>query len=120
MTEDEISESRRKNNVQVGSTRSNFVYCDLAKHLLAGGEPEVEISALGKAIADAVSVVEMLKNQGMVSVVKLYTCRGEEAAGKRRTTDKISITVAKSPDFDRIYAEQQSKRQTRASPQETE
>jgi len=96
------------------------VYCDLAKHLLAGGEPDVEISALGKAIADAVSVVEMLKNQGMVTVTKIHTCRGEEAAAKRRTTDKISITVTRSENFSRIYAEQQSKRVPRAPPQDSE
>lgn len=106
------AEPRRKNNVQVGSARSNFVYCDLAKHLLAGGESEVEVSALGKAIADAVTVVEMLKNQGMVIVTKIHTCRGMEAAGKRRSTDKISIHIIKSSDFDRVYAEQLEKRQS--------
>jgi hypothetical protein len=48
---------RPKNNVRVGSHKSNSIYADVAKHLLAGGEPEVTVTGLGSALADAVTVV---------------------------------------------------------------
>eukprot|EP01084_Bolivina_argentea_P101720 182322_1 len=98
-----------KHNVRVSGGRSKFVYADVSKHLLAGGEPFVEISALGVAIADAVAVAEMLKNQGMVTVSKIETSRGIEGA-KRANTDKISIHVVKAKGFDAIYQEQQAER----------
>eukprot|EP00455_Lapot_gusevi_P045187 TRINITY_DN5750_c0_g1_i3.p1 TRINITY_DN5750_c0_g1~~TRINITY_DN5750_c0_g1_i3.p1 ORF type:complete len:133 (-),score=42.78 TRINITY_DN5750_c0_g1_i3:339-737(-) len=102
---------RPKNNVQVGSQRSKFLYADLAKHLLNSGEPTVVISALGQAISDAVAVVEMLKNQGVVQVKQIYTSRGEEETARRRLSDRIEITVVKSADFDAKYAEQQKQRE---------
>jgi len=105
-------DDKLKHNVRVSSTKSKFVYADVAKHLLNDGEPIVELSALGAAIADAVAVAEMLKNQGMVVVKKIETSRGIVAA-RRATTDKISITVAKSKDFDGKYKEQQAQRETR-------
>jgi DNA-binding protein Alba len=104
---------RPKNNVQVGTQRSKFLYADLAKHLLHGGEAEVVISALGQAISDAVAVVEMLKNQGVVTVKSIHTSRGEEETARRRLSDKIEITVVKSADFAVKYAEQQKQREER-------
>jgi DNA-binding protein len=109
---------RPKNNVQVGSQRSKFLYADLAKHLLHSGESTVVISALGQAISDAVAVVEMLKNQGVVTVKQIYTSRGEEETARRRLTDKIEITVVKSADFDATYAEQQKQRDEKKATKE--
>ncbi len=102
---------RKSNNVQVGRQRSNFVYADLTKHLLAGGEQEVEVSALGAVIADAVAVVEMLKNQGLVTVTKIETSRGKEESAHRKFADKIAIWVTKAPGFDEKYKQQMADRE---------
>jgi len=105
-------DDKKKNNVRVSSNKSKFVYADVTKHLLNDGEAFVELSALGAAIADCVAVVEMLKNQGMVTVKKIETSRGVLNA-RRATTDKISITVIKAKDFDTKYKEQLAQRETR-------
>jgi DNA-binding protein len=105
-------DDKKKNNVRVSANKSKFVYADVSKHLLNDGEAFVELSALGAAIADCVAVVEMLKNQGMVTVKKIETSRGVLTA-RRATTDKISITVVKSKEFDAKYKEQQAQRETR-------
>jgi len=105
-------DDKKKNNVRVSSNKSKFVYADVTKHLLNDGEAFVELSALGAAIADCVAVVEMLKNQGMVTVKKIETSRGVLNA-RRATTDKISITVVKAKDFETKYKEQLAQRETR-------
>ena len=110
---------RKTNNVQVGKQRSNFVYADLTKHLLHGGEKEVEISALGSVIADCVAVVEMLKNQGMVEVVKIETSRGKDTQARRESTDKIAIWVKATKDFDTLYKKQMEERKEKEE-EETE
>ena len=112
------TESRRKNNVQVGSQRSKFVYADLTKHLLNGGEPEVELSALGFCVSDCVAVAEMLKNQGMVTVKRIETSRATDSNVRRHNTDKISIIVVKAPGFATKYAEQQKQREARKAEDE--
>ena len=101
---------RASNNVQVGRRRSNFVYADLAKHLLAGGEDVVEISALGEIIADAVNVVEMLKNQEMVVVTKIVTSAGAATEARKPDSDQISIFVSKAPGFKAKYDKQMEER----------
>lgn len=106
---------RPSNNVQVGKQRSNFVYADLTKHLLANGEKEVEISALGSVIADCVAVVEMLKNQGMVTVKKIETSRGTETHARRDSTDKIAIWVVPTPAFPELYKKQMEERAAKES-----
>ena len=103
---------RPKNNVRVGLQKSKALYADVTKHLLAGGESEVIISGLGSALPEAVTVVEMLKNQGVVSVKSIRTSRGQDESA-RRSADKIEITVVKTKDFDAKYAEQQKAREER-------
>ena len=110
---------RPKNNVRVGSQKSKFVYADVAKHLLAGGESEVVITGLGMAVSDVVAITEMLKNQGVVTVKSIQTSRGQDE-NARRTADKIEITVVKSKDFDTKYAEQQKIREERKAAKEAE
>ena len=104
---------RPAGNVQVGRGRSNFVYADLTKHLLSNGQEEVEISALGSIIADAVAVVEMLKNQKLVVVSKIETSRGAGTNARSESTDKISIWVKKSAQFETEYARQMAERKDR-------
>ena len=109
---------RPKNNVRVGLQKSKALYADVTKHLLAGGEPEVTVSGLGSALPEAVTVVEMLKNQGVVTVKSIQTSRGQDE-NARRTADKIEITVVKSKDFDTKYAEQQKIREERKAAKAT-
>ena len=111
---------RQKNNVQVSTNKSRFLYADITKHLLNGGEKEVVISALGLAIADAVGVAEVLKNQDMVSVTRIQTSRGEESSARSRNADKIEITVVKAKSFDAKYAEQQKQREERKAAKDAE
>jgi DNA-binding protein len=105
--------TRPDGNVQVGRGRSNFVYADLTKHLLAGGQKEVEISALGSIISDAVAVVEMLKNQGLVVVSKIETSRGAGTNARSATTDKIAIWVQRAPGFETEYERQMAERKAK-------
>ncbi|KAL7695668.1 hypothetical protein N2W54_004004 [Lotmaria passim] len=97
--------------VRVSSNKRKFGYVDYAKHRLHEGYPEVTISALGTAIADAVSVVELLRNQGVVKVKKIRTARSQFDDVRSTTTDKIEITLVKSADFDTIYEQQQKDRE---------
>ena len=110
---------RPKNNVRVGLQKSNALYADVSKHLLAGGESEVVISGLGSAVPEAVTVVEMLKNQGVVVVKSIRTSRGQDE-NARRSADKIEIVVVKAKDFDAKYAEQQKVRDARKAAKEAE
>ncbi|CAG9570941.1 conserved hypothetical protein [Leishmania major strain Friedlin] len=97
--------------VRVSSNKRKFGYVDYTKHRLHEGYPEVIVSALGTAIADAVSVVELLKNQGVVEVKKICTSRAQFDDVRSTTTDKIEVVVVKSPEFDAIYEQQQKDRE---------
>ena len=110
--------NRPDGNVQVGRGRSNFVYADLTKHLLANGQEEVEISALGSIISDAVAVVEMLKNQGLVVVSKIETSRGAGTNARSANTDKIAIWVKKAPGFQAEYDRQMKERKEKQDNEE--
>lgn len=105
---------KKENNVRVSGAKRKFVYVDYTKHRLAEGVPEIFISGLGSAIADAVSVAELLKNQGLVEVKQIRTSRGDAEAARNNYVDKIEITVVKSKDFDAKYAEQQKQREAAA------
>ncbi|EAN84475.1 hypothetical protein C3747_37g904c [Trypanosoma cruzi] len=96
--------------VRVGVDRRNFAYVDFTKHRLHEGKPEVIITGLGRAISDAVAVVEILKNQGLVTVKKITTSRGNVKSSSTSVIDKIEILVVKSKEFDSIYEEQQKRK----------
>ncbi|CCW61900.1 unnamed protein product [Phytomonas sp. EM1] len=102
-------------NVRVSANKRKFAYVDFTKHRLHEGVNEILISGLGSAIADAVSVTELLKNQGLVVVKKIHTSRGDVEAARLNYVDKIEIVVGKSPDFDSIYKEQQQAREAAAA-----
>lgn len=102
-------------NVRVGANKRKFAYVDFTKHRLHEGQTEVIISGLGTAIADAVSVVEMLKNQGLVDIKKIRTSRGDVEGARSNYVDKIEIIVTKSANFDKIYNEQQKAREEAAA-----
>ena len=110
-TEKKVDEVERpKNHVRVSGTKSHVLYADVTKHLLAGGEKEVVITALNSSISDAVAVAEMLKNFKLANVTKITTSRGQEETARRLTADKIEIVVSKAADFDKIFAEHEKER----------
>ncbi|KAJ7570791.1 hypothetical protein O6H91_01G135400 [Diphasiastrum complanatum] len=63
----------KKNRIQVSNTKKPlFFYVNLAKRYLQQYE-EVELSALGMAIATVVTVAEILKNNGLAVEKKIWT-----------------------------------------------
>ncbi|RHW67149.1 ALBA-Domain Protein [Trypanosoma brucei equiperdum] len=115
---DKSGDDSRSSQVRVSVKRRNFSYVDSIKVRLSGGKPEVTISALGKAISDAVAVAEILKNQGLIDVKKITTSRGAAESDGDAVNDKIEILIAKSKDFDTIYAEQQKRKLENADKKE--
>lgn len=64
----ESVENARKNKIQVSNTKKPlFFYVNLSKRFMQQYE-EVELSALGMAISTVVTVVEILKNNGLADV----------------------------------------------------
>eukprot|EP01003_Olkasia_polycarbonata_P005412 NODE_504_length_845_cov_90.989950_g444_i0.p1 GENE.NODE_504_length_845_cov_90.989950_g444_i0~~NODE_504_length_845_cov_90.989950_g444_i0.p1 ORF type:complete len:137 (+),score=39.35 NODE_504_length_845_cov_90.989950_g444_i0:97-507(+) len=106
-----VLDERIKNKIQVSTKRSIFLYVNLAKRLLAEGEPEVELSGLGLAINAVVSCAEILKNQKLVIVKKIATSMSEvqNAQNQRQATvPKLQVFVTKSEQFEEVYATQQA------------
>ncbi|CBH17392.1 ALBA-Domain Protein [Trypanosoma equiperdum] len=104
---------RPRNSVRVGYRGTKFLFVDITKHLLHDGEKEVYVSALGGAINEAVSVVEMLKDQQMVVVKKITTSRQVSEEPDDGPVDKIEIVVTKADGFDAKYEEQQKAREAK-------
>ncbi|RNF07233.1 hypothetical protein TraAM80_03526 [Trypanosoma rangeli] len=109
-----VEEATAPIQVRVGVDRRNFAFVDYTKHRLHEGKPEVIITGLGRAISDAVAVAEILKNQGLVTVKKITTSRGNIEDSSTSVIDKIEILVTKSRDFDRIYEEQKKRKDENA------
>ncbi|CAN1287694.1 Uncharacterized protein At2g34160 [Linum perenne] len=64
----------QKNRIQVSNTKKPlFFYVNLAKRYMQQFN-EVELSALGMAIATVVTVAEILKNNGFAVEKRLYEC----------------------------------------------
>ena len=61
----DLNDVHKKNRIQVSNTKKPlFFYVNLAKRYMQQHE-EVELSALGMAIATVVTVAEILKNNGL-------------------------------------------------------
>ena len=90
--QDAATDNARKNKIQVSNTKKPlFFYVNLAKRFMQQYE-EVELSALGVAISTIVSVVEILKNNGLVIVKKIYTSTidiGDEMRGRMVQKPKV-------------------------------
>lgn len=110
------------NVVRVGLQKANAVSAEQAKLRLHEGAGEITITALDLAISSAVIVAQMLRDQKMVEVTKIYTRRGplNTEEKKSRVCDQIEIKVAKTPEFDAIYAEQAKVRAERRAAREAE
>uniref|UniRef100_A0A0R0IVS3 DNA/RNA-binding protein Alba-like domain-containing protein n=1 Tax=Glycine max TaxID=3847 RepID=A0A0R0IVS3_SOYBN len=68
-----ISDSYKKNRIQVSNTKKPlFFYVNLAKRYMQQHN-EVELSALGMAIATVVTVAEILKNNELAIEKKITT-----------------------------------------------
>ncbi|XP_052183830.1 uncharacterized protein At2g34160-like [Diospyros lotus] len=100
-------DSNKKNRIQVSNTKKPlFFYVNLAKRYMQQHN-EVELSALGMAIATVVSVAEILKNNGLAVEKKIMTSTVEmkdEARGRPVQKAKIEIVLGKTEKFDELMA----------------
>ncbi|GLT49571.1 hypothetical protein SLA2020_231200 [Shorea laevis] len=97
----------RRNRIQVSNTKKPlFFYVNLAKRYMQQFN-EVELSALGMAIATVVTIAEILKNNGLAVEKKITTSTvdmREESGGRPVQKAKIEILLGKSEKFDELMA----------------
>ncbi|KAF7028515.1 hypothetical protein CFC21_040426 [Triticum aestivum] len=95
------------NRIQVSNTKKPlFFYVNLAKRYMQQ-HGDVELSALGMAIATVVTVAEILKNNGLAVEKKIRTSTVEindESRGRPFQKAKIEIELGKSEKFDELMA----------------
>ncbi|CAO2185869.1 unnamed protein product [Urochloa humidicola] len=95
------------NRIQVSNTKKPlFFYVNLAKRYMQQ-HGDVELSALGMAIATVVTVAEILKNNGFAVEKKIRTSTVEindESRGRPFQKAKIEIVLGKSEKFDELMA----------------
>ncbi|XP_058780489.1 uncharacterized protein At2g34160-like isoform X1 [Vicia villosa] len=103
------SESYKKNRIQVSNTKKPlFFYVNLAKRYMQQHN-EVELSALGMAIATVVTVAEILKNNGLAVEKKIMTSTvdiKDDSRGRpvQKAKVKIEIVLGKTENFDELMA----------------
>ncbi|KAI4369444.1 hypothetical protein MLD38_017881 [Melastoma candidum] len=99
------SANLKKNRIQVSNKKKPlFFYVNLAKRYMQQHE-EVELSALGMAIATVVIIAEILKNNGLATEKKILTSSvgmKDENKGRAVQKAKIEIVLAKSENFDAL------------------
>ncbi|KAL8130474.1 hypothetical protein V2J09_019629 [Rumex salicifolius] len=96
----------KKNRIQVSNTKKPlFFYVNLAKRYMQQ-HIEVELSALGMAIATVVTIAEILKNNGLAVEKKITTSTVDinESGGRPIQKAKIEIVLGKSEKFDELMA----------------
>ncbi|CAN8290871.1 unnamed protein product [Cochlearia groenlandica] len=98
-------DTQKKNRIQVSNTKKPlFFYVNLAKRYMQQ-YTDVELSALGMAIATVVTVAEILKNNGFAVEKKIMTTTVDIKDDTRRRSvqkPKIEITLVKSEKFDEL------------------
>ncbi|XP_057425316.1 uncharacterized protein At2g34160-like [Lotus japonicus] len=101
------NESPKKNRIQVSNTKKPlFFYVNLAKRYIQQHN-EVELSALGMAIATVVTIAEILKNNGLATEKRVLTSTvgmKDENKGRLVQKAKIEIVLGKSEKFDNLMA----------------
>ncbi|KAG6739301.1 hypothetical protein POTOM_056894 [Populus tomentosa] len=101
------SGNNKKNRIQVSNTKKPlFFYVNLAKRYMQQHN-EVELSALGMAIATVVTIAEILKNNGLAVEKKIMTSTvdmREETGGRPVPKAKIEILLGKTEKFDELMA----------------
>ncbi|XWS27212.1 hypothetical protein CRYUN_Cryun26dG0095500 [Craigia yunnanensis] len=104
---DSSAYNNKKNRIQVSNTKKPlFFYVNLAKRYMQQYN-EVELSALGMAIATVVTIAEILKNNGLAVEKKIMTYTmdmREESGGRPVQKAKIEILLEKSEKFDELMA----------------
>ncbi|KAG2428210.1 hypothetical protein HXX76_011890 [Chlamydomonas incerta] len=114
---------RQPNRVQVSSNKKPLqFYLNLSKRLLQE-HGEVELSALGLAVSNMVTVAEILKKDGWAVEKSIRTglellepsaAAAEDGgeggaapatAGRSVSKPKMEVVLTKSADFDRLFAE---------------
>ncbi|KAF9613209.1 hypothetical protein IFM89_006310 [Coptis chinensis] len=95
-----VNDTLKKNRIQVSNTKNSiFHYVNLAKKIMKQHN-EVELSALGMAIASVVSISEILKSNGFAVEKKIFTSTVEMNDAIRKA--KIAIVLGKSDKFDEL------------------
>ncbi|CAJ1976248.1 unnamed protein product [Sphenostylis stenocarpa] len=98
-------EPPKKNRIQVSNTKKPlFFYVNLAKRYIQQHN-EVELSALGMAIATVVTIAEILKNNGLATEKRVLTSTvgmKDENKGRLVQKAKIEIVLGKSEKFDHL------------------
>ncbi|XP_068650702.1 uncharacterized protein At2g34160-like [Aristolochia californica] len=93
----------KKNRIQVSNTKKPlFFYVNLAKKYMQQHN-EVELSALGMAIATVVTISEILKNNGLAVEKKILTSTvdmKDETKGRLVQKAKIEILLGKTENFE--------------------
>ncbi|CAL9772994.1 unnamed protein product [Musa acuminata subsp. burmannicoides] len=101
------ADSHKKNRIQVSNTKKPlFFYVNLAKRYMQQYN-EVELSALGMAIATVVTITEILKNNGLAIEKKITTSTvdvKDESRGRPMQKAKIEILLGKTENFDELMA----------------
>ncbi|KAG6501289.1 uncharacterized protein At2g34160-like [Zingiber officinale] len=101
------SDGHKKNRIQVSNTKKPlFFYVNLAKRYMQQHN-EVELSALGMAIATVVTIAEILKNNGLAVERKITTSTvdiTDESRGRPIQKAKIEILLGKTENFDELMA----------------
>ncbi|KAJ1278425.1 hypothetical protein BS78_04G078500 [Paspalum vaginatum] len=101
------AEGHKKNRIQVSNTKKPlFFYVNLAKRYMQQHN-EVELSALGMAIATVVTVAEILKNNGLAVEKKIMTSTvdvKDESRSRPIQKAKIEILLGKTDKFDELMA----------------
>ncbi|GJW34545.1 DNA/RNA-binding protein Alba-like protein [Tanacetum coccineum] len=101
------NDAHKKNRIQVSNTKKPlFFYVNLAKRYMQQHN-EVELSALGMAIATVVTIAEILKNNGFAMEKKIMTSTvdmKDESRGRPIQKAKIEILLEKTDKFDELMA----------------
>ncbi|XP_059658126.1 uncharacterized protein At2g34160-like [Cornus florida] len=117
-----ISDTHKRNRIQVSNTKKPlFFYVNLAKRYMQQYN-EVELSALGMAIATVVTVAEILKNNGFAVEKKIRTLTVDvrnEPEGRPLPKAKIEILLGKTQNFDELMAAEAEAREYGDSEQQS-
>ncbi|KAI3754295.1 hypothetical protein L1987_54077 [Smallanthus sonchifolius] len=108
------NDSQKKNRIQVSNTKKPlFFYVNLAKRYMQQHN-DVELSALGMAIATVVTIAEILKNSGYAVEKKITTSTvdiKDESRGRVIQKAKIEIVLGKTDKFDELMAAAEEERE---------
>ncbi|EXB67321.1 Uncharacterized protein L484_025803 [Morus notabilis] len=117
-----ISDSQKRNRIQVSNTKKPlFFYVNLAKRYMQQYN-EVELSALGMAIATVVTIAEILKNNGLALEKKIMTSTvdiKDDSRGRPVQKAKIEIVLGKTENFDEIMAAAAEEKEARENEEQS-